>query len=126
MVPGPREPATLWLCVKTEVDCPQNTDLRCPLFTEEIVQSVWSDGHIRGALPGFGDRSAAEEPGLLLLPEPITLAFDVECGRMMQEPIQDGGGQNWIVEDVASVGEAFITGHDQTAALIAPNQQSEE
>jgi hypothetical protein len=28
--------------VKTEVDCPQITDLRCPLFTDEIVHSVWS------------------------------------------------------------------------------------
>jgi putative transposase len=28
--------------VKPEVDCPQITDLRCPLFTDEIVHSVWS------------------------------------------------------------------------------------
>jgi hypothetical protein len=44
--------------VKTEVGCPQITDLRCPLFTDEIVQSAWSDYHIRGALPGFRDRRA--------------------------------------------------------------------
>lgn len=51
--------------VKTEVGCPQNTDLRCPLFTDEIVQSVRSDGHIRRVLPGVGDRRArpSSSPG---------------------------------------------------------------
>jgi hypothetical protein len=73
--------------VKAEVDCPQITDLRYPLFTDAIVQSIGSDGHIRRALSGFGDRSAAEEPGILLLPEPVTLALDVQRRGMMQQPI---------------------------------------
>jgi hypothetical protein len=63
--------------VKTEVGCPQNTDLRCPLFTDEIVQSFGSDRHIRRTLSGLGGRPAAEESRLLLLAEPIALALDV-------------------------------------------------
>jgi len=45
---------------------------------------------------------------------------------MMQQPIQDCGGQDLVVEDFAPVGEAFIAGHDQTAALVASDQQPEE
>ena len=45
---------------------------------------------------------------------------------MMQQPIQDRGGQDRIVEGIAPVGEAFIAGHDQTATLVAADQQTEE
>ena len=42
------------LSVKTGVGCPQNTDMRCPFFIDEIVQSVGSDRHLRAAFSGFG------------------------------------------------------------------------
>lgn len=54
--------------VKTEIGCPQNTDVRCPLFTDEIVQSLGLDRHIRSTLPEFGGRSATKETSLLFFP----------------------------------------------------------
>jgi transposase len=38
--------------VKTEVGCPQITDVRCPLFTDEIVRLLWLGGGINGDLLG--------------------------------------------------------------------------
>ncbi len=45
---------------------------------------------------------------------------------MVQKPIQNGRGQDLIVENLAPVGEAFVTGHDQVSSLIAADQHSEE
>ncbi|WP_407921316.1 transposase [Candidatus Nitrospira nitrosa] len=42
------------IAVKTEIGCPQNTEVRCPLFTDEIVHSVGSDRRIRCHLEWFG------------------------------------------------------------------------
>ena len=40
--------------VKTEVGCPQNTEVRCPLFTDEIVHSVGSARRIGCHLEQLG------------------------------------------------------------------------
>ena len=53
--------------VKTEVGCPQITDLRCPLFTDEIVRLSCSDCGIGHYLLSGRDGSLPQEPGLLLL-----------------------------------------------------------
>jgi hypothetical protein len=42
------------LTVKTEVGCPQNTEVRCPLFTDEIVHSVGSARRIGCHLEQLG------------------------------------------------------------------------
>jgi len=44
----------------------------------------------------------------------------------MQQPIQDGRGQNMIIENFAPVQKALVTGNDQTGPLIAPDNQSKE
>jgi hypothetical protein len=56
------------VCVKAEVGCPQNTDLRCPLFTDEIVQLSCSDRGIGCHLLSGRDGPPTEEPSLPLLP----------------------------------------------------------
>ncbi len=53
--------------VKTEIGCPQNTDVRCPLFTDEIVRLSCSDCGIGHYLLSGRDGSLPQEPGLLLL-----------------------------------------------------------
>ena len=40
------------------------------------------------------------EPGLALLPEPIALALDHEGVAVMQESIEDGGGDDVVAEDL--------------------------
>ena len=55
------------MSVKTEVGCPQITDLRCPLFTDEIVRLSCSDCGIGHYLLSGRDGSLPQEPGLLLL-----------------------------------------------------------
>ena len=45
---------------------------------------------------------------------------------MMQEPIQDRRGQDWIIEDLTPVREALVAGHNQTPTFIAADQQAEE
>jgi len=53
-------------------------------------------------------------------------AFDVERRRVMQEPIQDRGAQDVIVEDLAQVREALVAGHDEAPSLVTTDQQTEE
>jgi hypothetical protein len=98
--------------VKPEGDCPPITDLRCPFFTDEIVHAVGLARGIGYPLLSHWDDVAAQEPRLLFLPQSVTLAFDVERGGMMQKAIEDGRGQNLIVEHVAPVGKAFVAGYD--------------
>ena len=45
---------------------------------------------------------------------------------MVQQPVQDGGGQDRIVEDLAPVDEAFVAGQDDGGALVASGDQAEE
>jgi hypothetical protein len=45
---------------------------------------------------------------------------------MMEEPVQDGRGQDVIVEDLAPVRKALIAGHNEAAPLIAAHEQPEK
>jgi hypothetical protein len=44
----------------------------------------------------------------------------------MEEPVQDGGGQDLIAEDRAPLRHHLIGGDQQAAALVAPRDQLEE
>ena len=115
-----------WSRVKTEDGCPPITDLRCPLFTDEIVHSVGSDRRIGCHLRRLGGRPSAEKPRLLLFPQSITLALDVERRGMVQGSVQDRGGQDMIVEDLAPIRKALIAGHNEAAPLVPAYQEAEE
>jgi len=43
---------------------------------------------------------APEQAGLLLLPQPVTVPLDVHGGGVTEEPVQDGGGEDLLVEDL--------------------------
>ena len=45
---------------------------------------------------------------------------------MMEESIENRGGEDLIVEDLAPVDEALVAGDDQTAAFVAAHEQPKE
>ena len=45
---------------------------------------------------------------------------------MVEQPVQDGGGQDRIAEDLAPVDEALVAGQDDGGALVASGDQAEE
>ena len=67
----------------------------------------------RGGYRGFVDH-----PSSLLVLEPVTLAFNVDGGRVMQQPVQDGAGDDVVREDRAPIAIAFIAGQDHRSMLV--------
>ena len=47
---------------------------------------------------GLFDLGLFDEPGLDLLPEAIGVAFDVDGGGVVQDPVQDGRGDHRVAE----------------------------
>jgi len=43
-----------------------------------------------------------------VLPEPVAVALDVDDFAVVQQPVEDGGGDHGIPEELLPVGEAFI------------------
>ena len=43
-----------------------------------------------------------------MLPEPVAVALDVDDFAVVQQPVEDGGGDHGIPEELLPVGEAFI------------------
>jgi hypothetical protein len=76
----------------------------------------------------FGRRLglAPEQAGLLLLPQPVAVALDVDGRGVMQQPVEDGRGDDLVVEDLAPVREALVAGDDEAGPLLATDQESEE
>ncbi len=81
-----------------------------------------SSGSRRGHLLGSG--GATQEPGLPLFLEAVALALDVQGGGMVQQAVEDGGGQNLVVEDFAPVNEALVGREDEAGLLVAPGYES--
>jgi hypothetical protein len=44
----------------------------------------------------------------------------------MQQPVEDGRGDDLVVEDLAPVREALVAGDDEAGPLLATDQESEE
>ena len=76
---------------------------------------------LRHHLLFFGrDRSrSTEQTGSPLLFEPIALSLNVERGTVVQQTVQDGRGQDVVVEDLAPIQEALVAGEDGGAAPTA-------
>src|SRR5213593_172145 len=60
------------------------------------------------------------EPGLALLPEPIALALDHEGVAVMQESIEDGGGDDVVAEDLTPLRHALPGGRGTGSGLRGP------
>ena len=58
--------------------------------------------------------------------ETVRLAFDVNNGAVMQDAIQDGGGNSDVGKDLVPLGEGFIGSKDGRGLLIAPGNQLEK
>ena len=67
-----------------------------------------------------------EEAGVPFLPEPVALATDVQHLAVVQQPVQDGRGDDGIAEKLAPLAEALVGRQDDAAPLIAGRHQGEE
>ena len=61
-----------------------------------------------------------------MLAEPITRSFDLDDDGVVEEAIEQRGGDNGIAEDLSPFGEAAVGGEDHGAALVAGIDQLEE
>src|SRR5689334_15666917 len=86
----------------------------------ESVPPVWP------VRPGRWSGWCAEEAGPLLLSEPVAFAPDVEDVAVVEQSIEDGGGDDGVAEHLAPLGEALVGGEDDAAALVASGDQGEE
>ncbi len=73
----------------------------------------------RRSLSGGCDVEAA-------LAEAVAFAFEGDHGRVVDEPVDQGGGDHRVAEDLAPLLEAAVRGDDDRAALVAARDQSEE
>src|SRR5262245_25556819 len=79
--------------------------------------------HPRGSLRGLG---GADEAGLELVLQAIGIAPDVEGDGVVEDAIQDRGGDDPVAEDLAPAAEALVAGQDHRAALVAATDELEE
>ena len=75
---------------------------------------------------GRGLGLAPEQAGLLLLPQAVAVALDVDGRGVMEQPVEDGRGEDLVVEDLPPVHEALVAGDDEARPLVAPDQEPEE
>ncbi len=69
----------------------------------------------------FGQR-----PDFAFFLQLVTFSFDIQCGWVMQQPIQDRCCQHVITEHLSPVCEAFVWRQDNARFFIPSVQQSEE
>jgi hypothetical protein len=49
----------------------------------------------------------------------VAVAGDREDGGVVEEAVEDGGGDGGVFEDVAPVGDAAVGGQDDAAVFVA-------
>src|SRR6266487_5206757 len=76
-----------------------------------------------GSLRGLG---GADEAGLELVLEPVGIAPDVQRDGVMEDAVQDRGGDDPVAEDFPPAAEALVAGQDHGAALVAAADELEE
>ena len=67
-----------------------------------------------------------EHAGLSFFLEPVAFALDVDGGRMVQQPIEDSGGEHLVVEYLPPVDEALVGGDDDRSLLVPAAEQPEK
>src|SRR5438445_4898876 len=85
-------------------------------------------GHRKFPTPRLGgdglDR--LDEAGFELVLQPVGIAADVDRDRMVEDPVEDGRGDDPVAEDVAPAPEALVAGEDHRAPLVAPADELKE
>src|SRR5215469_4353637 len=66
------------------------------------------------------------QAGFATLLKPITFAANVDRGRVMQQTVEDGCGDDRITEDRAPLAVAFIRGQNDAASFVTSADQLEE
>ncbi len=66
------------------------------------------------------------QAGLPLLTEPIGVAIDIDRGRLVQQPIENGARVDRVSEHLAPRAQTLIAGEQDGAAFVAPTDQLEE
>src|SRR5439155_932581 len=95
-----------------------------PLPNVKLTPLVF--GSVRWPLGFQGRRAMQPEPGLALLPEPIALALDHEGVAVMQESIEDGGGDDVVAEDLTPLRHALIRRDQHRRFLVAMAHELKE
>ena len=54
-----------------------------------------------------------------MLPQPVTRAFDLDDDGVVQQPVEQGGCDDGITEDLAPFGESTVGGEDHGASFVA-------
>ena len=67
-----------------------------------------------------------EQSRLHLLLEPVAVAPDVDGDRVVQQAVEDGGGDDGVAEDLAPGAQALIAGQDDRAPLVAARDELKE
>src|SRR5437773_9011210 len=83
-------------------------------------------GSVRWPLGFQGRRAMQPKPGLALLPEPIALALDHEGVAVMQESIEDGGGDDVVAKDLTPLRHALIRRDQHRHFLVAMAHELKE
>ena len=59
-------------------------------------------------------------------PQSVAVALDIDHLGVVEEPVEDGGGEDVVAEDVAPFGEGFVAGDDHGAAFVAAGDELED
>src|SRR2546428_670818 len=85
----------------------------------------WRTSWFSPRVRGYGS-ATQPKPGLALLPEPIALALDHEGVAVMQESIEDGGGDDVVAEDLTPLRHALIRRDQHRRFLVAMAHELKE
>jgi hypothetical protein len=61
-----------------------------------------------------------------MLAQAITRSLDLNDDGVMEEAIEECGGDNWVAEDLTPFGKAAVGGEDHGGALVARIDELEE
>jgi hypothetical protein len=58
--------------------------------------------------------------------QPVRVALDGDDHRVVQQPVEQRGGDHGVAEDLGPLAEAAVAGQDHRAALVAGVDELEE
>src|SRR6266508_5786303 len=88
---------------------------------------IWTEGGSRrsGEVAERRSLSGGRDAGAAFA-QAVALAFEGDHGGVVDEPVDQGGGDDGVAEDLAPLLEAAVRGDGDRAALVAAGDQGEE
>jgi IstB-like ATP binding protein len=77
-------------------------------------------------LLGAGEGGSERRDGVAVAAHAVAVAGHGEDGGVVQEPVEDGGRDGGVLEDVAPVGDPAVGGQDDAAVLVAAADDLEQ